>query len=106
LPPFCSTCLLFFRFASVSFGDRPKDDARHAAPEVLGAPPAAHTRNTFAFDEATPGRGTPKDAAALPPAARGRAVTDENNQNSRFASKSTVYNSGKTKWAVVGAGPL
>jgi len=58
-----------------------------------GAPPAAHTRNTFAFHQATPGRGTPKDAAALPPAARGRPVTDENPQNPRFASKSTVYNS-------------
>ena len=59
-------------------GDRPRSDARHAAPEMHGAPPAAHTRNTFAFHEATPGRGTPKDAAALPPAARGRPVTDEN----------------------------
>jgi hypothetical protein len=53
--------------------------------------PLAALKVTFAVDEATPGKGTPKDAAALPPAAGGRPVADENAQNPRFASsQSTV----------------
>ena len=60
-----------------------------------GAPTASHTRNNYVVHEATPGRGTTKDAVALPPAACGRPVTNENHQNPRFASKSTVYNSRK-----------
>ena len=95
--PFCSTCRVFLAFARVPFGNRPRSEACHAAPQMHGAPPASHTRNTFAFHVATPGRGTPKDAAALPPAARGRPVTNENPQNPRFAAKSTVYNSRKSK---------
>jgi len=48
-----------------------------AAPEVLGAPPAARARSTRAFGEATAGMGTPKDATASLPAACGRPVTDK-----------------------------
>ena len=64
------------------------------------APPAAHTHNTFAFHDATPGRGTPKDATASPPAARSRPVTVENPQNPRFASRST---DGHYNWVSVDA---
>jgi len=95
--PFWSTCRVFLAFARVPFGDRPRSDGRHAAPEMHGAQPASHTRNKFAVHGATPGRGTPKDAAALPPAARGRPVRTKNPQNPRFASKSVVYNSRKSK---------
>jgi hypothetical protein len=49
-----------------------------AAPEVLGAPPAARARSKRAFGEATAVRGAPKDATASLPAACGRPVTDKN----------------------------
>jgi hypothetical protein len=51
-----------------------------AAPEVLGAEPAARARSNRAFCEATAGWGTPKDATASLPAACGRPVTDKNPQ--------------------------
>lgn len=57
--------------ARFPFGDCPRSEARHTEPEMHGAPPAARKYNASAFDEATP-----KDKAALPPAALGRPVTD------------------------------
>jgi len=74
-------------------GDRTQKYARHTVSEVLAAPPAAHNSDTSTFGEPTPGQGIPKYSAALLPAACGRPVTDENNQNSRFISGTTDYNS-------------
>ena len=85
----------FSVFARVPFGDRLK--LMPAAPELLGAPPAARARNTCAFGGATAGRGTPKDAAALLPAARGRPMTKQKQPKPAVCFKSTVFNSRKSK---------
>jgi hypothetical protein len=64
----------FSAFARVQFGDR-LELMRASGAE--GALRAAHSPRTqyLCLCEATTGRGTPKDAAALLPAARGRPVT-------------------------------
>ena len=91
-----------YSFCSCPIRRSPLSETRHSTPEMHGAPPASLTSNSSTVHGATLGRGTPKDAAALPPAARGRPVTNENPQNPRFASKSTVANSANSRKSKLG----
>ena len=95
--PFCSTLSHLLAFARVPFGDHPRSDAHHAAAYMRRRSAHSPHTQTFAFHEAIPGRGYPKDATASPPADRGRPITVEDPQTVRCASRSTVCNSRKPK---------
>jgi hypothetical protein len=89
----CTILAALFCVARVPFGDRPRNDARHGCARREARSPQTQY---LCFCRGKPGSGNPQRRSGVA-ASRPRAPRHRNNQNSRFVSKSPVYNSRKSK---------